>query len=71
MARENRTWGYDRIQGALKHLGYSISDQTVGNILKRYGIPLAARDLKAQIDAALASLRASGRLAELNARFGL
>lgn len=38
MARENRSWGYDRIQGALKHLGYTISDQTVGNILKRHGI---------------------------------
>ena len=38
MARENRSWGYDRIQGALKHLGYTISDQTVGNILKRHSI---------------------------------
>jgi len=38
MARENRSWGYDRIQGALKHLGYTISDQTVGHILKRHGI---------------------------------
>jgi transposase len=38
MARENRSWGYDRIQGALNHLGYTISDQTVGNILKRQGI---------------------------------
>jgi transposase len=38
MARENRSWGYDRIQGALQHLGYTISDQTVGNILKRQGI---------------------------------
>jgi transposase len=41
MARENRAWGYDRIQGSLKHLGYTISDQTVGNILKRNGIPPA------------------------------
>ena len=39
MARENRSWGYDRIQGALKHLGYAISDQTVGNILKCHGLP--------------------------------
>jgi putative transposase len=38
MARENRSWGYDRIQGALKHLGYTTSDQTVGHILKRHGI---------------------------------
>jgi putative transposase len=41
MARENCTWGYDRIAGALAHLGYAISDQTVGNILKRQGIPPA------------------------------
>jgi putative transposase len=41
LARENRTWGYDRIAGALAHLGYTVSDQTVGNILKRQGIPPA------------------------------
>ena len=41
MAQENPRWGYDRIAGALKHLGYTISDQTVGNILKRHGIPSA------------------------------
>jgi putative transposase len=41
LAQENRTWGYDRIAGALKHLGYTISDQTVGNILKYHGIPPA------------------------------
>ena len=38
MARENPSWGYDRIQGALSNLGHNISDQTVGNILKRHGI---------------------------------
>jgi putative transposase len=38
MAQENRSWGYDRIVGALANLGYTISDQTVGNILKRHGI---------------------------------
>jgi len=41
MARENRSWGYDRIVGALHNLGYTVSDQTVGNILKRQGIPPA------------------------------
>jgi putative transposase len=41
MARENRSWGYDRIVGALTNLGYRISDQTVGNILKRHSIPPA------------------------------
>jgi len=37
-ARENPTWGYDRIQGALANIGHDISDQTVGNILKANGI---------------------------------
>ena len=41
MAQENRAWGYDRIVGALADLGYTISDQTVGNILKRHGLPPA------------------------------
>jgi transposase InsO family protein len=41
LAQENCSWGYDRIAGALQHLGYTISDQTVGNILKRHGIPPA------------------------------
>src|SRR3981189_735487 len=41
MARENRDWGYDRIAGALANLGYEISDQTVGNILQRHGLPPA------------------------------
>jgi putative transposase len=38
LARENPSWGYDRIQGALANLGHSISDSTVGNILKAHGI---------------------------------
>ena len=37
-ARENPTWGYDRIAGALANLGHSISDQSVGNILKANGL---------------------------------
>jgi putative transposase len=41
MAQENRSWGYDRIVGALAYLGHTISDQTVGTILKRHGIPPA------------------------------
>src|SRR5262245_31668970 len=41
MAQENRSWGYDRIVGALADLGLTVSDQTVGNILKRRGIPPA------------------------------
>jgi putative transposase len=41
MARENPGWGYDRIVGALANLGHELSDQTVGNILKRHGVPTA------------------------------
>src|SRR2546426_9354154 len=41
MARENCSWGYDRIVGTLANLGYIVSDQTVGNILKRHGLPPA------------------------------
>jgi putative transposase len=41
MARENPSWGYDRIAGALANLGHRLSDQTVGNILRRHGIPPA------------------------------
>jgi putative transposase len=41
MARENRSWGDDRIVGALANLGHNVSDQTVGNVLRRHGLPLA------------------------------
>jgi putative transposase len=41
MAEENRSWGYDRIVGALVNLGHEVSDQTVGNVLRRHGIPPA------------------------------
>ena len=37
-AKENPSWGYDRIQGALANVGYHISDTTVGNVLKDHGI---------------------------------
>jgi transposase InsO family protein len=43
MARENSSWGYDRIVGAMANLGYTLSDQTVGNILQRHGIPTAPK----------------------------
>jgi hypothetical protein len=43
MASENRGWGYDRIAGALANLGYEISDQTVGNVLRRCGLPPASQ----------------------------
>jgi len=37
-ARENPTWGYDRIQGALRNVKYHISDSTVATVLKAHGI---------------------------------
>jgi putative transposase len=41
IAKENRSRGYDRIVGALANLGHEVSDQTVGNVLRRHGIPPA------------------------------
>ena len=38
MARENTSWGYDRVVGALANLGHQVSGQTVGNVLRRHGI---------------------------------
>jgi putative transposase len=43
MAQENGSWGYDRLAGALANLGHYVSDQTVGNVLKRHGIPTAPK----------------------------
>ena len=43
MARENPSWGYDRIVGALSNLGHVVSDQTIGNILRRHGLAPAPK----------------------------
>src|SRR6267154_2008086 len=43
MARENPSWGYDRIVGALTNLGHGLSDQTAGNVLRRHGISPAPK----------------------------
>ena len=42
-ARENPTWGYDRIAGGLANVGHDVSDQTVGNVLRRHGIAPAPK----------------------------
>src|SRR5207247_4152592 len=51
LARENSGWGYDRIVGAMANLGQEISDQSVGNILRRHGIaPAPKRKTKHNVE---------------------
>ena len=38
IAKENRDWGYLRIEGALSNLGHHLARGTIANILKRNGI---------------------------------
>jgi len=38
MAEENPSWGYARIQGALKHLDHRVARSTVAKVLKEHGI---------------------------------
>ena len=38
VAKDNRDWGYIRIQGQLKYLGFKVSIATIGNVLKRAGL---------------------------------
>jgi len=42
-ARENPTWGYDRIEGALANLGHDVAPNTVKNILKAHRIEPAPK----------------------------
>jgi transposase InsO family protein len=46
MAKDNPDWGYNRIVGALANFGHEVSDQTVGNVLKRHGVLPAAPERK-------------------------
>jgi putative transposase len=55
MAKENPSWGYDRIVGALANLSFLLSDQTVGNILHRHGLsPAPKRKQAVSLPSALA-----------------
>jgi hypothetical protein len=38
MAGENSSWGYGRIQGALKHLDHRVARSTIAKVLKEHGI---------------------------------
>jgi hypothetical protein len=37
LVKENKTWGYRRIAGAIKNLGYKVSASIVANIMRRNG----------------------------------
>jgi HTH-like domain len=41
MAEENPTWGYTRMQGALKNLGHQVGRSTIARILKAHDLPPA------------------------------
>ena len=38
MAKENPTWGYTRILGALGNVGFKVARGTIANVLKENGI---------------------------------
>jgi putative transposase len=42
MAEENRSWGYERLQGALSNLGHTVAQSTIANILRQEGINVSA-----------------------------
>lgn len=46
MARENRDWGYSRIEGALSNLKHKLGRSTIAAILKRRGIESAPERIK-------------------------
>ena len=50
MAQENPTWGYRRIQGALKNLGHHVARSTIAKMLRAHGIgPVPERPTSWQV----------------------
>src|SRR5882672_10136191 len=43
MATDNPTWGYPRMQGALKNVGRRVGRSTIARRLKRHGLPPVPR----------------------------
>ena len=43
MAKDNPTWGYTRIQGALSNLGYTVGRTTIARVLKEHGVEPAPK----------------------------
>ena len=47
LAKENRSWGYRRIQGALSNLGHKVGRGTIAEMLARHGMePAPERERK-------------------------
>ncbi len=75
MGRENQSWGYRRIVGALRDLGNEVSHQTVANVLKSHEVAPAPERKKrtpwrefirshTKVLAAVAFLAAGDRIGE-------
>ena len=46
LAQDNHDWGYDRIEGELAKLGFTVTDETIANILRRHNISTRTRPWK-------------------------
>jgi putative transposase len=63
LARENPTWGYQRIKGELQHLGIWISATAVRTMLRRHGLDPAPRRMATTWPVFLRQQQAAGIVA--------